>query len=37
MGEKGYFQSYGMVFFSFGVVALAGMILAFFINEKKVE
>jgi sugar phosphate permease len=32
-----YFQSYGMVFFSFGVVALAGMILAFFINEKKTE
>jgi OPA family sugar phosphate sensor protein UhpC-like MFS transporter len=30
-----YFQSYGMVFFSFGVVALAGMILTFFINEKK--
>jgi len=32
-----YFHSYGMVFFSFGVVALAGMILAFFINEKKVK
>jgi OPA family sugar phosphate sensor protein UhpC-like MFS transporter len=32
-----YFQSYGMVFFSFGVVALAGMILAFFINEKRSE
>lgn len=30
-----YFQSYGMVFFSFGVVALAGMILAFFINDEK--
>ena len=30
-----HFQSYGMVFFSFGAVALAGMILTFFINEKK--
>ena len=28
------FQSYHAVFFSFGVVALAGMILTFFINEK---
>ena len=27
------FQSYGVVFFSFGVVALAGAILSFFINE----
>jgi sugar phosphate permease len=32
-----YFQSYGMVFFSFGVVALAGMLVAVFINEKKAE
>ena len=32
-----HFQSYGMVFFSFGVVALGGMILAIFINEKRSE
>jgi sugar phosphate permease len=31
------FQSYGAVFFSFGLVALAGMVLTFFINEKKVQ
>jgi sugar phosphate permease len=29
------FQSYHAVFFSFGTVALAGMIMAFFINEKR--
>jgi sugar phosphate permease len=29
------FQSYGAVFLSFGMVALVGMILALFINEKK--
>ena len=29
------FQSYGTVFFSFGMVALVGMILTFFINEKR--
>ncbi len=28
------FQSYGAVFFSFGVVALVGTVLTFFINEK---
>ncbi|MGD2272872.1 MAG: MFS transporter [Desulfobacterales bacterium] len=28
------FQSYNAVFFSFGVVALVGMIMTFFINEK---
>jgi sugar phosphate permease len=31
------FQSYGAVFFSFGVVALAGTILTFFIDEKSAE
>jgi hypothetical protein len=31
------FQSYGAVFFSFGLVALVGMVFTFFINEKKVE
>jgi sugar phosphate permease len=31
------FQSYGAVFFSFGLVALAGMVLTFLINEKKAE
>jgi OPA family sugar phosphate sensor protein UhpC-like MFS transporter len=29
------FQSYHAVFFSFGLVALAGMIIAFFINENR--
>jgi sugar phosphate permease len=29
------FQSYGAVFFCFGLVALAGMVLTFLINEKK--
>jgi sugar phosphate permease len=29
------FQSYHAVFFSFGVVALVGMIMTFFINEKR--
>jgi sugar phosphate permease len=31
------FQSYRAVFFSFGVVALAGMIMTFFINEKRTK
>jgi sugar phosphate permease len=31
------FQSYGAVFFSFGLVALAGMVLTFLINEEKAE
>ena len=31
------FQSYHAVFFSFGVVALAGMIMAFFINENRAK
>jgi uncharacterized membrane protein len=31
------FQSYHTVFFSFGVVALAGMMIAFFINENTPE
>jgi sugar phosphate permease len=29
------FQSYGAVFFSFGLVALAGMVLTFLINEER--
>jgi sugar phosphate permease len=29
------FQSYGAVFFSFGLVALAGMVFTFLINEEK--
>ncbi|MGD9179884.1 MAG: MFS transporter [Desulfobacterales bacterium] len=32
-----FFESYHAVFFSFGVVALAGMIMAFFINEKRAK
>jgi sugar phosphate permease len=31
------FHSYHAVFFSFGVVALAGMIMTFFINEKHIK
>jgi OPA family sugar phosphate sensor protein UhpC-like MFS transporter len=31
------FQSYGTVFFFFGMIALIGMILTFFINEKRPE
>jgi sugar phosphate permease len=32
-----FFQSYGAVFFSFGLVALAGMVLTFLINERRAE
>jgi uncharacterized membrane protein len=31
------FQSYGAVFFSFGMVALAGTILTFFLTEKSAK
>jgi len=32
-----FFQSYGAVFFSFGMVALAGTILTFFLTEKSAK